>query len=351
MLVLAAVAALTALSFKPIDHVLVVSVDGLRPELLESNRLAGLPAFARLLRGAHTLDARCDPSNTTTLPNHVGMVTGRLFAGPLGHGWLGNTDPPKPGAGGTIEEMHGSYVPSAFDVASDNGVATAVIAGKTKFALLKQSFGEATGAPDRIGEDDGRDKIGVFRVCGSDSAVAVEALRFLRASVRDHRRSLALVHFAATDAAGHGHSWDLREGSQYTKAARSIDRILEALLLAIESDSALRGKVAVVLTSDHGGGDPPSTHTTVTAPINFTIPFIVWRGTDETPRDMYEINATTRARPPRDQNPAAAEPPPIRNADAGNLALGLLGLGAIEGSTVNARQDLSVESPRGTSTP
>ena len=334
-----------------IDHVLIVSIDGMRPELLRGSIVEGMPGFARLLRGPHTLEARTDPEFTVTLPNHVGMVTGRLAKGPEGHGWLGNADPPSVANGGTVAAMHGSYVPSMFDVAHDRGLATSVIATKAKFGVFEQSYGADTGAPDTTGSDEGRDKVDLTKICEGEGAVAVEVLKFLRGAASSQRRSVALVHIGRLDGAGHESGWSLGEGSGYRKAAEAVDQVLDALLTVVDSDSSLAGRVAIILTTDHGGGDPLRTHTTLGAPVNFTIPLVVWNGADATPLDLYELNASTRQRPDRSANPKSASVPPIRNSDAGNLALMLLGLPAIEGSTVNAAQDLRVVAPSGTTSP
>lgn len=325
---------------KVINHVILISVDGLRPELLQAPLIEKHPSMARLLRGPHTFEARTDPDSTVTLPNHVGMVTGRLFAGPLGHNWLGNSDPPKPGAGGTINEMHGEYVASMFDVASDRGVATAVIATKTKFILLDQSYDETNGAMDIVGTDDGRDKIDSFIICKESDQVATETLKFITHSAVKGERSLSFLHFAETDGAGHAQAWDLADETEYRKACVRVDSAIGKLLSGIDSDATLCGHVAIVLTSDHGGGVPPRSHTDPKAPINFTIPFLVWLGVDQAPSDLYATNSTIRTLPNAAENPRAEEAKPIRNADAGNLVLMMLGLPAIPNSTVNAAQDL-----------
>jgi hypothetical protein len=68
------------------------------------------------------------------------------------------------------------------------------------------------------------------------------------------------------------------------------------------------------------------------SPLNFRIPLIVWEGGDGEPSDLYAA-FPDRARPARDTRIARDEnPQPIRNADAGNLALELLGLPPIPGS-------------------
>lgn len=334
-------------SANAINHVILISVDGLRPELLQAPLIENHPSMARLLRGPHTFEARTDPDSTVTLPNHVGMVTGRLFAGPSGHNWLGNSDPPKPGAGGTINEMHGEYVASMFDVASDRGVATAVIAAKTKFILLDQSYDETNGAVDIVGTDDGRDKIDAFIICKESDQVATETLKFIMHSAVKGERSLSFLHFAETDGAGHAGAWDLADETEYRKAVLRVDGAIGRLLSGIDSDATLRGHVAIVLTSDHGGGVPPRSHTDPKAPINFTIPFLVWLGVDQAPSDLYATNAT-RMRPNKAENPRAEEAKPIRNADTGNLVLMMLGLPAIPNSTVNAAQDLILVPSAGT---
>jgi hypothetical protein len=81
--------------------------------------------------------------------------------------------------------------------------------------------------------------------------------------------------------------------------------------------------------------------------INFRIPFMVWLGRDTPRLDLAALNADTRARPAMEEHvPREDERQPIRSADAGNLALQLLGLPAIPGSKANAKQDLLLREER-----
>jgi hypothetical protein len=306
------------------------------------------PALARLARGPHTLEARCDPDISITLPNHVGMVTGRLVAGANGHGWARNEDPPARVHGGTLHAKGGAYIAGMFDVAHDRGLRTALISGKWKFTLFEQSYGEDAGGPDTVAPDNGRDKIDAF-ACSPEAGVIAElGIAALRLAADRGQRSLTMLHFPNTDFAGHAKGWDLSEGSDYRKAALEIDQALQRLLAAIEADDRLRGRVGIVLTADHGGGVPRISHTDVEAPVNFTIPFLVWLGADRTAGDLYALNAGRRARPAPGERFTASAPPPIRNAEAGNTALELLGLPPIPGSSANGTQDLRlVDAPAG----
>src|SRR6188768_3707349 len=66
------------LTHREVRHVVLVSVDGLAARYLERlERANRVPAFARLVNnGASTKNARTDPTNTYTLPNHISMLTG-----------------------------------------------------------------------------------------------------------------------------------------------------------------------------------------------------------------------------------------------------------------------------------
>jgi hypothetical protein len=299
------------------------------------------------MSGSQRACSVCGPDISVTLPNHVGMVTGRLAAGPAGHGWVKNEDPPARAHGGTLHAKSGAYMAGMFDVAHDHGLRTALICGKWKFALFEQSYGEDAGGPDTVAPDNGRDKIDLFACNPDPDAIADLGASALRMAAEHGQRSLTMLHFPNTDFAGHLKGWDLAEGSEYRKAAASIDRALQRLLSVIDSDERLRGHVAIVLTADHGGGVPLISHTDVEAPVNFTIPFLVWMGSDREPVDLYAMNAGRRGRPAPSERFAAGGPPPIRNAEAGNTALQVLGLPAIPGSAANALQDLRlVDAPR-----
>lgn len=323
---------------REIRHVVVVSVDGLRPDAIDGPEDGPLPAFRRLQRGPHTLQARADPDQTITLPNHISMVTSRQVEGPQGHGWRANTDPRSAADGGTLHAHKGSYIASMFDVAHDRGLLTGVVATKTKFVLFSQSYDEEQGAPDAAAPDHGRAKLDIFTYARTAPIAAQAAAGLLRAAPG---RSLLLLHLSDGDLAGHAYGWDMNHGTRYRAAVSDADAALGILLAAIDGDDRLRGHVAIVVTADHGGGVPFRTHTETHAPENFLVPFLVWLGTDTESQELAALNADRRMIAPASQwLPREASPAPIRSAEAGNLALQLLGLPAIPGSTANALQDL-----------
>lgn len=324
------------------NHVLVISVDGLRSDCLEAPSIELLPNFARLLAGPHTLDARTDSQVTVTLPNQVSTITGRPVFGPYGHNWTHNSDPPDIQRGGTLHINKGAYITSMFDVAHDAGVMTTCHVSKTKFWLLQQSYGWSTGAPDTTGEDNGLAKIDAFHYIESNAALGAAVAGHLE---RSTKRTLDFVHFAAPDSAGHGYDWIVKPDSKYFAAVKEVDAALGVILKAIEEDADLRGRTALVLTADHGGGVPRKTHTDMTCPLNFRIPFLVWLGEGRPATDLLAINPN-RLRPGREDIGARdATAQPIRNGDAANVAMSLLGLPAIPGSFYGANEPLRLTAP------
>ncbi|MDZ4773301.1 MAG: alkaline phosphatase family protein [Planctomycetota bacterium] len=325
------------LTRRTFENAIVISVDGLRSDALIAISAKALPAFARLRRGASTLNARTDPDWTITLPNHTAMITGRFVEGDAGHAWTKNDDAD---AGETLESVKGSYVAGLFDVAHDRGFETQLYAGKSKFSIYDVSWNAEHGAPDVTGEDDGRDKLDRF-VFELDTTKMVDGLLESLAREQSQRR-LYFVHFAVTDLTGHAYGWDVSPNSRYMKAVQAVDVELARLLDALES-SKLRDTTAIVLTADHGGGAPFKSHDQKHMWVNYIIPFIVWTGASGEPRDLYELNSSTRADPGLSRRPRDfAGLAPVRNGDAGNLALHLLGLSPVPGSTIGNAQDLRV---------
>lgn len=322
----------------PAEYVIHVSVDGLGAvylqELVDQHQL---PTFARFqAEGAWTNNARTDFDYTITLPNHTSMVTGRPVkdraaspAAVAGHGWVINTDPGEK----TLHSNRHAYVPSAFDVTHDNGLRTCMMASKSKFSLYDQSFDARNGAPDTVGPDNGRDKMDVYVKANSDELTD----RFLT-EMKSQPFQYSFLHFHDADTAGHSKGWGTPE---YQAAIKKVDGLLGRIVDLVTSDERLKGKTTLIISADHGGTG--LNHGVSADPLNYTIPFYVWGAGVAHADDLYALNTSSRVNP-GNERPDYSDPhkQPIRNGDGGNLALSLLGLGALPESSINAAQDLHV---------
>lgn len=317
------------------QYVIEISVDGLGSYYLQPMIDKGeLPNFKRFQReGVWTNNARNDDDVTVTLPNHTTMITGRSVLGPEGHHWLKNTDP---SWGETLHQHKGHdgpYLASIFDVAHDHGLRTAMFAGKTKFSLYRDSYDAAHGAPDLGQLDHGRNKIDCFvyeKYCESLTS------RYI-AAMKQNPFQYSFIHYADPDSAGHPYGWG---SDAYQQAIRKVDAELGRIFRVIETSPKFRGTTTVFLTSDHGGKDHD--HSNNLLPEVYTIPVYVWGAGVAAGKDLYAMNRATR-RDPGTSHPLHSDPAqPVRNGDGGNLALKLLGLGPIPGSTINSRQDLVI---------
>lgn len=221
------------------DHVVVISIDGLRPDAIDRY---GASTLQRLrLEGAAARRAQTIfPSKT--LPSHTSMVTGVT---PEVHGITWNND--RTGSLGFVASS------TIFEIARAAGYSTAGFFSKSKFRhLQKPNSFDYTQAPR------GLDMWQATRTVG-------DAVNYLH-----HRRpNLLFVHIAEPDQAGHSIGW---MSAPYGWAVRRADGAVQALLKA--ADKAFgAGQYTVIITADHGGhGRDHGTEDE----RDMTIPWITW---------------------------------------------------------------------------
>jgi hypothetical protein len=323
---------------QPVAHVIHISVDGLRSDAIIALGPTNLPNFYRLrAEGAFTDNARTDYDYTETVQDHACQLTGRAVLGLDGHNWTNDVDPDP---GQTLASSKGSYVAGVFDVAHDHGLRTGLYASKSKFSLFSTSWDSFNGAPDVIEPDNGKGKVDVF-LYRSDT---LELENAMIADMVVQPFHYVFLHLLDPDIAGHTWGWDVTSAaSGYSAAVKTIDSRLGRLLNLMDTDPQFHGHTAIVLTTDHGGDGID--HGNATLASEYTIPFYVWGPGVMAGADLYLLNPANRLNPGTGR-PTYSEPvPPIRNGEAANVALKLLGLGPVPGSTINAAQDLALAVP------
>lgn len=219
-------------------HVVVISIDGLRPDAIEA---AGAANLQRMMReGAYSLQARTiQPSRT--LPSHTSMITG---VPPSVHGITWNDE--QVAAQGRVR------VSTMFDMADSAHLHTAAFFGKAKFRHLIHGD-----APDEVEAPRGSEVLLAPRI-------TQDVLQYLRFNQPD----LLFVHLADPDIAGHSAGW---MSMPYRWAVRRADAAVEQIRR--QAVRTFGGDVVVIVTADHGGHGRD--HGT-TAEEDVLIPWIAW---------------------------------------------------------------------------
>ena len=222
------------------NHVVVVSIDGLRPDAIKRFKA---PTLTRLMNeGRYSLSAQTI-NLSLTLPSHTSMLTG-VDSDQHGVTWNSN----KTASRGYVA------VPTIFGLAKSAGFKTAAFFSKTKFEHLA--------VPASLDYSRGPSK----SPTPWSSARTVElVIKHLDSA----RPNLLFVHLADVDFAGHTFGW---MGHTYGMAVRDVDRSLTTLLSVLDHRFGA-GRYTVIITADHGGHG--KTHGT-TQKVDTTIPWIVW---------------------------------------------------------------------------
>jgi predicted AlkP superfamily pyrophosphatase or phosphodiesterase len=223
------------------DHVVVISIDGLRPDAIQKFNAKTLQRLMR--EGRYSLNAKTI-SISNTLPSHTSMLTG---VGAETHGITWNSDKTK--------DLGHVHVPTIFGVAREAGFTTAAFFSKTKFNALGKP-----GTLDHVEMQEG--ELGL--PWSSDRAVAN-----VRSYLKHNMPNLMFVHLAEADFAGHNFGW---MGRMYGAAVRGSDAAV-AKVLELADARFGPGGYTVIVTADHGGHGKRHGSTD---PRDITIPWIVW---------------------------------------------------------------------------
>ena len=219
----------------PAARVVIISIDGLRPDAISAELTPNLWALAQT--GAYSWAAQTI-SPSITLPSHTSMLTGVDFAQ---HGVWWNDD---------SAERPPITTPSLFTYATAGGLRSLAVYGKTK--LRQIALPEVTTESVYALGD-----VGVSMRFGQLLAVAEEPF------------DLMVVHLPEVDVTGHATGW---MSESYLAAVGQADTAVGVIVQAL-AEQGLAETSTLIISADHGGQD--FTHVDPTLPLNRTIPWII----------------------------------------------------------------------------
>ena len=222
------------------DHVVVISLDGLRPDAIARFEA---PTLRRLIADGHGFLNAQTILPSLTLPSHTSMLTGLP---PDRHGIVWNDD--------QVVGKGLVPVPTLFGLVKNAGLTTAGFFGKAKFRhlMIPGSLDYAQAPTGWWGR--------------WFAARTVQDVRSYLAG--GARPNLLFVHIGEPDYAGHSAGWmSWLYGRGVTTADDAVAQVTAA------ASNAFGRNYTLIITADHGGHG--RTHGTADS-VDVTIPWIAW---------------------------------------------------------------------------
>jgi predicted AlkP superfamily pyrophosphatase or phosphodiesterase len=215
-----------------IQNVVIVSIDGLRPDALAQ---ADTPVIDGLIMAGAYSPAAQSVLPSVTLINHASMLGGMS---PAKHGIDWNDHRPELG------QIKG---PTVFSVAQEAGLSTAIVVGKTKLEHLVLP-----------------DSVDTYIYAGFlDGQIIEQAMLVIEAGLP----SLLFIHLPDVDSAGHATGW-MSPGQ--LRVVSHTDGLIGELMVALAEEQVLTNTL-LIITADHGGVDKAHGGDT---PEEMTIPWL-----------------------------------------------------------------------------
>ena len=227
-----------------IRRVIIVVLDGLRPDAIDAFDLSNIRAMA--LTGASTMSART-VSPSCTWPAMTSLLSGMP---PETHGILRDT-PHVPRPKTALMPLPALLSRAGYPSAVFMRALPALYRGTGRLIAKGLGFAEA-------------------RFAG---ATAEEVTIAASNNLRSQERGLIVIHFADADQAGESHGWMTQE---YGDACRRLDSAV-GLLMKLTS-CASDPRTLVIALADHGGGGVTVNDHSEAHPLNWTIPLMLGGG-------------------------------------------------------------------------
>nr|WP_295932151.1 alkaline phosphatase family protein [uncultured Dyadobacter sp.] len=250
------------------SHVILISIDGLRPEFYKDASWSMVNLRQGMATGAYA-DGVTGVFPTVTYPSHTTMVTG---VKPIKHGVYYNTPPePLEVTGKWIWDYKTIKVPTIFSAARDKGLSTASVfwpvslGGPATYNIpeywyLPETKGGKRNMTKALSENSSPK--GFYEEIQQHATGKLEEIDFdgeylsiddnlSRASsyiIRKYKPSFLAVHLVAVDHFEHEQG---RDGDKVRAALTSVDRGIKAILEAIDK-ADIGDKTTVIVTGDHG---------------------------------------------------------------------------------------------------